>query len=70
MKQPVDRVQNLFMIYNLAAVGLLDTPLHACDEAGLIFQHAGNGIFHQLFGVLAVGRSHFPEPRLDVGGEM
>jgi hypothetical protein len=50
--------------------GLLDAPLHSCDEAGLIFQHAGNSVFHQLLSVLAISRGHLLEPRFNVGREM
>jgi hypothetical protein len=70
MKQPVDTVKHVFVLYQLAAVGLLDASLHSCDETGLIFKHAGNGVFHQLLGVLAIGRGHLLEPRFDVGREM
>lgn len=30
------------MIYKLAAVGLLNAPFNASNEAGLIFEHPGN----------------------------
>src|SRR5580698_863612 len=69
MKQPVDTVKYVLGLYQLAPVGLLDASLHAGDEAGLIFEHAGNGVFHQLLGVLAIGRGHLLEPRFNVGGE-
>jgi hypothetical protein len=70
VKQPVDTVKHVFVLYKLAPVGLLDASLHAGDEAGLIFEHAGNSVFHQLPGVLAIGRSHLLEPRFSVGGEV
>ena len=70
MKQPVDTVQHVFVLYKLATVGLFDACLHSCDEAGLIFEHAGNSVFHQLLGVLAIGRGHLLEPRFNVGREM
>jgi hypothetical protein len=44
--------------------------LHSCDEAGLTFEHTGNSVFHQLFGVLAIGRGNLLEPRFNVGREM
>jgi len=54
----------------VAAIGLLDASLHACDEAGLAFEHAGNCVFHQLLRVLAIRRSHLLEPGFHVGREM
>jgi hypothetical protein len=48
--------------HKLAPVGLLDAFLHASDEAGLIFEHAGNSVFHQLLGVLAIGGRPLLEP--------
>ena len=59
MEQPVDTAKHVFVLYKLAPVGLLDASLHARDEAGLIFEHAGSRVLHQLLGVLAVGR---PQP--------
>ena len=70
MRQLVDTPQHVLVLYKLATVGLLDAPLHASDEAGLIFEHPGNGFFHQLLGVLAVGGGHLLEPRFNVGREM
>src|SRR5438067_13128058 len=68
--QPVDAVKHVFMLYKFAAIGLFDAFLHASDESGLIVEHPGNRVFHQLLGVLARGRGHLLEPRLDLGGEM
>jgi hypothetical protein len=70
MQQAVDTVKYVIVLYKLAPVGLLDAPLHARDEAGLIFEHAGNSVFHQLLGVLAIGRGHLLEPRFNLGREM
>jgi hypothetical protein len=70
MKQPVNTVKHVFVLYQLATVGLLDASLHSCDETGLIFEHAGNSVFHQLLGVLTIGRGHLLEPRFNVGREM
>ena len=70
MKQPVNTVNHVLVLYKLAAVGLLNTSLHSGDEAGLIFEHPGNSILHQLLGILAVGNSHLLEPRFNVGREM
>ena len=70
MKQPVDTVKHVVVLYKLAPAGLLDASLHARDEAGLIFEHAGHRVFHQLLGVLAMGRGHLLEPRFNVGREM
>jgi hypothetical protein len=69
-KQPVDPVNHVFVLYKLATVGLLDSSLHSCDEAGLIVEHTGNCVFHQLLDILAVGKRHLLEPRLNIGGEM
>ena len=62
MKQPVDAIEHVLMLYKLAPVGLRDALLHTGDEAGLIVKHSGGGVFHQLLGVLAIGRGHLPEP--------
>jgi len=70
MKQPVDAIQHVLVLYKLAPVGLRDASLHTSDEAGLIVEHAGNSVFHQLLGVLAIGRGHLLKPRFDVGVEM
>ena len=70
LKQPVDTVKDVFVLYKLAPVGLLDAFLHPGDEAGLIFEHAGNSVFNQLLGVLAMGKGQFLEPRFNVGREM
>jgi hypothetical protein len=55
VKQPVDAIKDVFVLYKLATVSLFYATLHASDEAGLILKHAGNSIFHQLLGVLAIG---------------
>jgi len=65
-----DTVQHVFVLYKLAPVGLFDACLRSYDEAGLIFEHAGNSVFHQLLGVLATGRGHLLKPRFNVGREM
>ena len=59
-----------FFYDELATVGLLDASLYSRAEAGLIFEHAGNSVFHQLLGVLAIGRGHLLEPRFNVGRKM
>jgi hypothetical protein len=46
----------------------LCTP--AIKKAGLILEHPGNRVFHQLLGGLAIGRGHLLQPRFDVGREM
>ncbi len=58
------------MLDKLATVGLLNAFLHSGDEAGLIFEHPGNGVLHQLLNILAVGNSHLMEPVFNVGREM
>jgi hypothetical protein len=58
------------VLYKLATVGLFTASLHSCDEAILIFEHAGNSVFYQLLGVLAIGKGHLLEPCFDVGREM
>ena len=70
MKQLVDTVNQVFVLYKLATVGLLDASLHSCDEAVLIFEHAGNSVFHQLLGVFAIGNGHLLELRFNIGREM
>ena len=59
-----------FFYDELATVGLLDASLYSRAEAGLIFEHAGNSVFHQLLGVLAIGSRHLLKPRFNVGREM
>ncbi len=70
MKQPVDTVKHVPVLYKLATVGSLDPLFHSCDEAGLIFEHAGNRVFHQLPGVLAIGKGQLLESHFNVGREM
>jgi hypothetical protein len=70
VKQPVDAAQYLLVLYKFASAGLLYASLHSCDEAGLIFEHPGNSILHQLLGILAVGDSQLLEPRFDLGRKM
>jgi hypothetical protein len=41
VKQPVDTVEQVFVLDQLALVGLLDAFLYPCEEAGLIFEQAG-----------------------------
>lgn len=64
------RLKRVFVLYKFVAVGLLDAFLYPCDEAGLIFEHAGNGVFHELPGVLSTGKCHLLELRFNVGREM
>jgi hypothetical protein len=66
MKQPIDPLKHVLVLYKLAPVGLLDASLHAGDEAGLIFEHAGNRVFHQLLSVLAISRGQLLKPRFNV----
>ena len=70
MKKPVDPVKHLLMLDKLTMIGLLDARLHTRNEAGLIVEHAGNCLIHQLLDVLAIGGGHLPEPRFNVGREM
>jgi hypothetical protein len=70
VKESVDTIKHVFMLYKLATISLLNTSLYSGDEAGLIFEHPGNSILHQLLGILAVGNSHLLEPRFNVGREM
>jgi hypothetical protein len=70
VEKPLDTINNVFMLYKLATVGLLDSSLHSRDEARLIFEHPGNSIPYQLLGVLAVGNGQLLEPCFNVGGEM
>ena len=67
MKQSVDSVHHVLVLYEFAAVGLLNASLHSSNEAGLIIEHPGNSILHQLLGILAVGRSNLLELRFNVG---
>jgi len=53
------------MVYKLAAVSLLNASLDSCDEAGLIFEHPGDSVLHQLLGILAVRRGYLLELRFN-----
>jgi len=70
MKQPADASNHVFVLHELAPISLLNTPPHPYDEAGVIFEHPRNRVFHQLLGVLAIGGGHLLKPRFDVGREM
>jgi hypothetical protein len=70
LKQPVDTVNDVFVLNKLAAAGLLDASLHSCNEASLIFEHPGNSFSHQLLSIHAVSKGHLLEPRFNVGREM
>ena len=67
VKQTFDTIKHVFVLYKVATVGLLNSSLHACDEAGLIFEHPGNCILYQFIGLLAVGNGKLLEPRFNVG---
>ena len=66
----MDTANDVFVPNKLATAGLLDAFLHSCDEAGLIFEHAGNSVFHELLGILAISKGHLLEPRFNLGREM
>ena len=70
MKRAIDAIKHILVLDKLAPVGLRDASLNTRDEAGLIVEHAGDRVFYQLLGILAVGRGHLLEPRFDVGREM
>jgi len=70
MKQPVDPVKHVLVLYKFATVGLGDSPLHSSDEAGLLFEHASDSVFHQLLGILTIGRGHLLESRFNFRREM
>jgi hypothetical protein len=67
MKQAVDTAEHFLMLQQLATVGLFNAPLHACDEAGLVVEHTANSLFHELFGILAIGRCYLLEPCFNIG---
>ena len=70
MKKPVDAVEHVLVLDELASISLLDASLHTRDEARLIFEHTGDGVSHKLLGVLATGGGDLLEKRFDVGREM
>jgi hypothetical protein len=70
MKQPVDAGEHVFVLDELAPVGLLNASLHSGDEACLIFEHPGNSILHELLGILAAGSGKSLEASFNVGWEM
>jgi hypothetical protein len=45
MKQRVDTVKHVLVLYKLATAGLPDASPHSRDEAGLTFEHAVNNVF-------------------------
>lgn len=53
-KSRFDAPHHVVVVDKLASLGLRNAFLHTDDEAGLIFQHAGNR--SQLLGVLAAGK--------------
>ena len=63
-------IEHLLVLHKFATVGLLDTPLHACDKAGLVFQHPANRLLDQLLCILSVGRGQLAKPRFDIRRKM
>lgn len=70
MKQPVDTVNYVLVLYKLAPVGLLYASLHSCNKACVTGEHPNNGVLDQLLRIFAVGGSHMLELRFNVGREM
>ncbi len=58
------------MVDQFTAFGCCNSLLNPGNKAGLLFQHAGNGVFNQLLGVLATGKRNLLKPRFNVGREM
>ncbi len=58
------------MLHHIAAVRLFYAFLHASNEVRLILQHAGYGVFHQLFGILAIGDRQLLQSRFYVCRKM
>jgi len=46
LKEPVDALHHVVMVDKFASVRLRDAFLNTGDETRLIFQHAGNRVFH------------------------
>ena len=55
--KPVEAGHDCFVGDNIAALRSGNAALHAFNKGGLMFQHAGNGFFHDLRGVLALAGS-------------
>jgi hypothetical protein len=70
LEQPVDPLHHVLMVEKFATIGGCNSLFDAGGKAGLIFQHTDNGVFHQLLGVLAIGKRHLLEPRFNVRREM
>ena len=58
------------MIDEFAAIGCCNSLFDRRNKTSLTFQHAGNRVFHQLFGVLAIGKRHLLKPVFDIRREM
>jgi hypothetical protein len=57
LEKPVRAVHHFFMTDDVAALGGIHTALHAFDKLRSPFEHADNGFFHYLRGVLAFAGS-------------
>jgi hypothetical protein len=58
------------MVDKFATVGGRNSLFDPRYKTGLIFQHADNGVFYQLLGVLAICKRHLLEPRFNIGRKM
>jgi len=56
VKEPVDAVCHLFVVYDVAAIRGCGPPVHAFDKVRLPVRHAGNGFGHHLCGGFAFAR--------------
>ena len=70
VKQPVDTVTHILMLYKLATVSLLNAFLHSSDEAGLIFEHTTDSFLHQLLGGGAIMVRDLRKLRFLLGSEV
>lgn len=66
LEQPVDALHHVLMVYEFAAFRCCNSLFKPGDKTGVTFQHPGNSLFHQLLGVLAIGKRHLLEPRFNV----
>lgn len=56
LKEPLDPVYDVFMIYEVATVGRFNSALDPCRKFPLALQHPGNGFFDNLCGLFTLAR--------------
>jgi hypothetical protein len=70
VKKPVDAAYHFFVVYEVAAVGCCDAPVHAFDKLRLPLEHTRNGFLHHLRGGFTFAGGELVKLRLCIGSEM